>query len=159
MPLKIKAFIPPPTLRNKSYYNARLQQAYERFRRLLEQDLDSFTRDWASQPFFEIRRETTRDDFTISVSTDDPVFNWVDRGTRPHYISARNDDRPLRFSQEYAAATQPGSLRSQRPEYSGGKVSKFIVYHPGIEARGFSEELVRERERDFQRLMLEALLP
>lgn len=74
----------------------------------------------------------------------DPAFpyGWVDQGTPPHIIRARNAPM-LRFQGPYHAKTRVNVIAS----YKGGRgrvwVSKRQVQHPGIEARNFRDIIMR----------------
>lgn len=98
------------------------------------------TRTWTHQPTFEVQRESTA---RWRVSTDDEIYGFVDRGTRPHIIEAKNAPL-LRFTGPYHAKTKPNIIAS----YKGGRgrvwVAKKRVNHPGAEARNFSKR-IKER--------------
>lgn len=88
---------------------------------------------WSNKPTFQ----TSFTQRGVTVNTDDPRFGWVDRGTRPHVIEAKNAPL-LRFQGPYHAKTKVNVISS----YQGGRgkvwVAKKRVNHPGTEARNFS---------------------
>lgn len=94
---------------------------------------------WQRQPRF-MTRKTARG-YGIEV---DPLFpfEYVDKGTRAHPIEARNVPL-LRFMGPYHAKTKVNVISS----YHGGRgrvwVSKRMVQHPGIEARNFSDIILK----------------
>ena len=97
------------------------------------------TQTWQRKPRF-MTRKTARG-YGVQVDPEFP-FNYVDRGTRPHPIEARNAPL-LRFTGPYHAKTKPNVIAS----YHGGRgriwVSKKRVQHPGVEARNFSDIILR----------------
>jgi hypothetical protein len=63
---------------------------------------------WRHRPNFRVRSTVRPSMVTIKGGTDDPVFNYVDRGTRAHIITPRGEGYPLRFREGYTAKTIPG---------------------------------------------------
>ncbi len=98
------------------------------------------TATWTHQPTFEIAHERTGQ---WGVKTDDAIYHYVDMGTKPHTITARNAAY-LRFTVPFKAKTRPRTIAS----YSGSRgnqwVTKRSVNHPGITARQFSR-VIHER--------------
>lgn len=96
-------------------------------------------RTWKHQPRFMARK--VYHGYGIEVQPLQP-FEWVNRGTKPHIIEARNAPL-LRFTGPYHAKTKPNVIAS----YNGGRgrvwVSKRLVHHPGTEARNFTDIIMR----------------
>lgn len=92
------------------------------------------TATWKNKPQF-VAEPTARG---ITVVTDDPIFHFVDAGTRPHPIEAKNVPY-LVFAGPYHAKTKVNVISS----FNGGRgkvwSSKKRVKHPGTEARNFSD--------------------
>lgn len=111
------------------------------------------TRTWQRAPRF-FTRKTARG-YGVEV---DPLFPfaYVNQGTKPHIIEARNV-LLLRFAGPYHAKTKPNIIAS----YKGGRgniwVSKRRVQHPGIEARNFSEIILRRVQARAVNRMRQAL--
>ena len=100
-----------------------------------QQDFEKTTATWQHKPDWIIKEQ--QDGFLVG--TDDDVWNMLDKGTRPHPITARRA-RFLRFSSGFSAKTRPGFIGSQSGGSSGGPVfRKFIPRHPGTTARGWSK--------------------
>jgi len=72
---------------------------------------------------------------------DNTIYSYVNWGTRPRIIQARNPDGGLvlRFRARYAPATARGRLGGGQWVKSGPWQVKFEVRHPGISARRFDE--------------------
>ena len=99
---------------------------------------------WKHKPAFETIKEITPTSIAVMVGTDDDVYKFVDKGTRPHIIEPRRFGYPLRFQIGYQAKTIPGILGSNKGGAFGPERRAMKVHHPGTEARGFSEQIHRE---------------
>jgi hypothetical protein len=101
------------------------------------------TQSWTHRPQFEGEYEQRGTSYTVMVGTDDDIYGYVDLGTRPHAIEPTGP-WPLRFKTNYSAKTAPGVLRSWGGGATGPEVRARRVWHPGTEARGFSEEIQQQ---------------
>ena len=110
--------------------------------RSAERDYGKATRTWRHKPDVQVEVNTRGNRAEVMVGTDDKVFGWVDRGTKPHYIFPRKA-KALRFWSKSRPKTQPGQLSSG----SGGKGGKLLyrawVRHPGTKPRRFTEQIQR----------------
>jgi len=107
------------------------------------------TETWKHKPAFETQHRSTG---RWTVGTDDKIFGWVDKGTRPHIITARNVPL-LRFTVPFRAKTKPGYLTSYAGSRGSQWVSKHSVRHPGTKARHFSRTIhARVQQRAANRL-------
>lgn len=73
------------------------------------------------------------------------VYLWVTRGTMPHHIFPRPENRSglLRYATPYYPSTKRRDWSSSRPSAGATIVRSSHVFHPGAEAREF-EELAAE---------------
>ncbi len=100
------------------------------------------TNTWTHKPPFEVLTEIEGDTIlTLIAGTDDPIYRYVDQGTRPHLIFPRRPGGTLAFRGLYTAKTFPGLLDSKRGGASGSLIYRPYVEHPGTEARMFSRLL------------------
>jgi hypothetical protein len=75
----------------------------------------------------------------IGVYVDSPSYQFVDKGTRAHAIVPRGEGYPLAFNSKFSAKSRPGRLRAYKG-FSGPPVRfAMAVWHPGTEARRFSD--------------------
>ena len=95
------------------------------------------TATWKRQPTFEAQHRSTG---RWTVGTDDRIYGWVDQGTRPHIITARNA-LVLRFTVPFTAKTKPRHITSYAGSRGNQWVSKRSVQHPGTQARHFSKTI------------------
>lgn len=72
------------------------------------------------------------------VSTNDAIYGFVDKGTRPHIIRPRRGGRLSWIGTAYRAKTTPGQIKSGQGGNNNTIVHTKLVQHPGTEARRFS---------------------
>ena len=96
-------------------------------------------RTWQRAPRFTTRK--TARGYGVAV---DPLFPfaYVNEGTKPHVIEARNV-LLLRFTVPFRAKTKPNIISSYRGSRGNQWVSKRRVHHPGTEARNFTDIIMR----------------
>jgi hypothetical protein len=103
---------------------------------------------WKHRPKFERIVEIKGDTVTMLVGTDDLIYKFVDKGTKPHFIFPRTPGGSLAFQWggpgSYKAKTRPGVLGSGGGASSGSTVHFRYVKHPGTEPRRFSEVIQRK---------------
>lgn len=98
---------------------------------------------WRGAPSFPVQNVSEGDDLTLNVAPDGEerivkIFHYVDAGTRVRYA---------RMSNPFLPKSAPGQLRSG-PGQGGFEELDFIP-RPGIEARKFGEQIVKQLETQF----------
>jgi len=124
-------------------------------------DLAKVTATWAHKPqFVEYKTEAESGNLhssRIRIGTNDPIFRYVDAGTRPHTIAPRAPGGRLAFRWggpgSYAAKTFPGFIASVGGGASGPIVFRRSVRHPGTKPRRFTETILRKWQDKAQALM------
>ena len=114
---------------------------------------------WRNPPEFTEAISLAGGDASVLVTPDGPhrkQFEYVDLGTVPHII------RPvratiLRFRTGYSAKTSPGVIGSTGGGASGDVVYRPQVFHPGTEARRFSEIIQQRRKDKYRERILGAM--
>lgn len=106
------------------------------------------TATWRHKPQFR-KRKTARG---VQITTDDKVFNWIDRGTRPHIITAKNAPM-LIFRWPYKAATKPRVIGSTQARRGNNWARKFSVRHPGTKPRHFTDEITKRINKRSKSIM------
>jgi hypothetical protein len=91
---------------------------------------------WQHIPKFERIVEVTGDTVTVLVGTDDPIYKYIDLGTRVRYAT---------MTPGFVAKTRPGILGSRAGK---GGVLFISKKHPkpGIEARRFTETIQKKQD-------------
>lgn len=107
-----------------------------------QQMFNATTATWQHQPTFEVERENTG---RWHVRTDDPIYHYVDAGTPPHIITARNVAY-LKFTVPSTPKTKPRFITSFAGSRGNQWVQKRSVQHPGIKARQFSQIIAQHAQ-------------
>lgn len=121
---------------------AGVRRGYELVAARVLHDYQMTTRTWSHRPKFVVR--VKKDGFTLR--TDDAIFAYVDRGTRPHRIVPRRA-KVLRFGVPSRAKTVPGIIGSGAGGVGDTTVFSRGVDHPGTKARRFSEAIQEKWSR------------
>lgn len=121
------------------------------------EDFQKTTETWTDQPEFDIVK--TAKGYTVS--TDDEIFGYVDRGTPPHQITGRfivgHGPSRMFFQPIYKPKTFPRQIFSQSGGSSGPTVVAQVVQHPGIQARQFSDTILNQWQYLMTQYLIEAL--
>jgi hypothetical protein len=112
-----------------------------------KETLSNFRRpaaNWHHQPKFESLSEQMGNGFTLIVGTDDPVYNMLDKGTKPHIIAPKRPGYPLAFPWGGQGSYSPKTGANSLDSWAGGQVSggaRFFmhVHHPGTKKRNWSK--------------------
>ncbi len=145
--------------------NQALIEEGNKIAREMKKEFSKTTRHWKHRVKFESGAKMSgahtgawRRSVIIYCGTKDPIYAFVDRGTKPHTIKAKQ--RWLVFmstvgnvplpqggfgaslgGRVYRPHTTPGRITSRPRKYDGIRRRVKAVNHPGIEARGFSEAI------------------
>jgi hypothetical protein len=123
-----------PGIVNQALHDLVAQEAIPQFK--------ATTATWTHKPAFT--PQPTERGWMVAVNPAQP-YTWVDAGTKPHIIKAKNVPL-LRFAGPYHAKTKPNVIAA----YKGGRgnvwVSKRMVHHPGTEARNFRDIIMRRMQ-------------
>lgn len=98
-------------------------------------DFKVTTRTWTKKPEFTI---DASDPAKRVIGTDDPIYGFVDKGTRPHIIRPRSARRLTWIGTAYRAKTTPNIIGSKGSGNNNTIVYTKLVQHPGNTARNFS---------------------
>jgi hypothetical protein len=98
-----------------------------------------------------------------AVGTNNDIYGYVSRGTRPHLIAPKNASVLSWEGGKYAAKTRTGVLGSRggglRPTGGVGQaVFARVVHHPGTKARAFEEIVAKRLQPVLEREVTAAIL-
>ena len=104
-------------------------------------------------PDFEFLIGLTGEDAIVTIGPTGSKFAvskwvWVDQGTRPHVIRAKNVPRLL-FRANSTPKTKVGVISSFRGSRSGPYRSPVKVNHPGTRPRNLSKTILKRRRKKF----------
>jgi hypothetical protein len=109
-------------------------------------------REWEHRPGFRQQKYRNPNVYTIKIVPTGryaPIWYFVDRGTKPHEIAAKNVPM-LKFQTGYNARTAaPAKFAQGTGKASGAWVTKAVVQHPGTEAREFTQTWIDDLEPPF----------
>jgi hypothetical protein len=121
---------------------------------------EKVVRQWTHKPRFKavkIRQRTLQTIRIEPTGIHKKIWTYVDQGTRPHIIAAKNVPL-LKFQTGYSARTAPVARANVGTgTASGAWVQKTVVKHPGTEARKFSETLLDELDPPLDERMQAAI--
>lgn len=101
---------------------------------------------WSKKPTFQYEI----DGFEVLVGTDNEIYGYVDLGTKPHPIVAKNAPS-LKFQVGYKPKTQVNRIGSNSGGSFGNWASLIAVQHPGTDARNFTKRIQEQAQKIIQR--------
>ncbi len=81
----------------------------------VKKDYEKTTKTWKHKPKFEVSVSLKQPGPTLIVETDDEIYGYVDKGTKPHLIFAgiytgKSNKKALAFPSKFGAKTRPGVI-------------------------------------------------
>lgn len=140
----------------RSVYTKEIRNILEKVGRQVERDFKDTTRTWARDVEFSVKVVKERGRLGITAGTDDEIYGYVNHGTRPHVIRAKNAPM-LAFPGGYVAKSKPGRIVSRRGGSFGPTRFAQEVNHPGTEARKFDALIARRRQKTIETLLNKAI--
>lgn len=118
-----------------------------------KKDFEKTVSTWDNKPEFEIDVRPR----SYAIITDDEVYGFVDKGTRPHKIPV-GELGFLAFRGGYQAKTMPRVIQSRGGGASGDMVfTTKDIQHPGTEAREFTKTILDKWQDELPKRMKIAL--
>jgi len=118
-------------------------------------DFESTVATWSKKPDFKFTSSSAQNtpSLTINIETDDPIYGYVDEGTKPHIIAPVKAKR-LFFAVGGTAKTQPNVIGSSAGSKGTSPVVALVVNHPGTKARNFTKKIESKWRGEFGKRML-----
>lgn len=101
------------------------------------------TSTWSNAPDFVI---DPSDNYETDIYTNNPVYGYLDRGTEPHTITAKNAPT-LAFptAPPFVSKSKPNSLTARKGKKPNSKFAfPKVVNHPGFPARNYSQLIAKK---------------
>jgi hypothetical protein len=151
----LKAIVPKSTLNSAELIRA-IEGALNKTGQQGLVEIKKPTRTWKHKVDFFFITQREGFNLVLAFGTNDPIFGYVSRGTKPHMIRPRRA-KALRFRGGSIAKTRPGSLLPGKGGATGGFVSSKGVKHPGTKPRRFEEQVARIMQPKLQRNVQDAI--
>lgn len=133
--------------RQKKFADAEVSQELRDTGLEMRTSHEHVAREWAHKPTFKAEVDESKYLKTVKIKVKGryaDIWTFVDQGTKPHEIAAKNVPM-LKFQSGHSARTAPVAKFNQGTGQSFGPwISKAVVQHPGTEARKFSETIIKE---------------
>jgi hypothetical protein len=128
----------------------------------MKADFEKTTATWKHKPKFEAVVSLTPPGPQLLVGTDDEIYGYVSRGTKPHPIFAgiytgKSNKKALAFPGRSTPKTRPGVIGSTAGSRGGTMIVRPYVQHPGTKPRKFEEAIQKLWETKFRTRMEQAL--
>lgn len=115
---------------------------------------------WKKKPQFKTEIDTgigeSRGQTSVKIETNDPVYAYVDQGTKKHIIRPRRK-RSLVFNSRFKPKTGPMSLQAGPGLSAPPLVGAKVVRHPGTKPRNFNKRIKQKWEPEYKKQMKNAM--
>lgn len=108
---------------------------------------------WKHKADFSISSPAT---YTRRVATDDPIYGYVNDGTRPHIIRPKGGG-VLVFKTPFTPKTLPNQIMSRAGSVGSTTVRARGVNHPGTKPRAFDKAIKEKWDKQFGVVMQRAI--
>jgi len=138
------------TILPRKFNNTMLRRVTAEYRNIakdIQFEFEQTTQTWDHQPKWEREIDVKPDHIAILVGTDDPIFQYVDKGTKPHDIegkvTASNPTGRLAFmTTGFVPKTKVNNMSSFYGSPAGPPLARpEKVHHPGNAPRNFSRNI------------------
>lgn len=146
--LSLKPITPKHVPSSKDYLKV-IQASTVKTMKAAKRDYESTARTWDHKVKFEMTEQETGGDYIVTVGTDDPIYGYVDDGTRAHVIRPKRS-RFLRYLSAYRPKTRVGIIGSQAGGASGDPRFATEVNHPGFPGRKFTQTIRNRRQKTLE---------
>lgn len=123
----------------------------------MNKDFEKTVATWKNKPKFDTKIVARNQEVSITVSTDDEIYGYVDQGTKAHIIRPRKRGYPLRFNSRFKAKTKPHFIGSSNGASNPPIIRAMEVHHPGTDAREFSHDLQAKYQPILAKRMQQAI--
>lgn len=122
----------------------------------MRKDFQATVATWEEKPEFDEKISLAGGRASVTVTTANEIYGYVDQGTKAHDIYPKKAKR-LAFQPGYRAKTQPGVIGSGAGGADGGVLFRPYVRHPGTKARKFSKTIAAKWRKTFPSMMKGAM--
>ena len=149
----MKLIIPKKLIADPQKLARSLTNALNGVAKDIQVDFKTTTQNWQHAVAFPIESPAT---YRRTISTDDPIYGFVNDGTRPHRIAPKGGG-VLAFNTPFRAKTVPGQIMSGPGGSGSTQAFARGVNHPGTKARNFDKTIHDKWEKEFPVIMQRAV--
>jgi hypothetical protein len=150
IPVNMKDFL------NVKQIEAEMRKATANIRKEIVADFRKTVQTWDHPVNFRSRTDVSGGQLVMYVYTSDKIFMYVNDGTRPHSIEAKNKPR-LAVRTGFHPKTQVGQIGSSKGGYSGSTYYAMKVEHPGVVARRFNDVIADKYRAELFTALVDAM--
>lgn len=133
-----------------SLFREEMKKMAEEIAKEANADFHKTTATWNHQPDFKETVSVGGEGIKTEVVTDDPIYAYVDLGTKKHIIRPKHASA-LVFNSKFKPKTKPRVIGSTEGFSGPPKIVTQVVHHPGTKARKFTEVIKKKYEPEFKR--------
>lgn len=124
-----------------------IQDALDEEAKEVLKDYDRTTATWTRKPTFKVRQASLQ---AIDIFTDNEIYGYVNDGTKPHVIRAKNAPTLAFNTVGFQPKTKVGRLTAKAgSKAKPPKAFPVQVNHPGTKGRDFDELITKRVDRRF----------
>lgn len=154
--MKIKVIIPRGLLLDPARLVRGLENGLTAAAKATKIDFDVTTQTWRKRPDFTIKDQPSE----RIIATDNEIYGYVNDGTRPHIIVAKNG-KSLAFKWggkgSYSPKTAVRVIGSGASSQSGSIIRPRAIHHPGTDAREFDQVIADKWEDKLPEIVQRAI--
>lgn len=155
--LRLRAIVPRDKVLDVNALERNLLGALDHSANIFLRDFRATTRTWHHRVLFhKVGPRKAGDSLRVAAGTNDRIYRYVVRGTKPRLIRPRHKGGFLVFRSGFRAKTRPRILGSSGGRSFGPTAFARQVRHPGIRARDFDREIEKRREHNVRQLVVAA---
>lgn len=139
------------------WWNEEVKRSLKRVEAGVLADYQKTVATWTDKPEFESKIKSTIKGASLTIWTDDKIYEYVDLGTKPHKIRAKTA-KGLVFLVGGEPKTEPDIIISVPGKPGTLWRRKMEVDHPGTKARNFSKIINKSWRKEFQEEMRAAVV-
>lgn len=148
MKMKMRVFIPRKLAFDPKALTRVIENSLDDAATAIQADFQVTTQTWNKRPEFHIAR--TRNRLEREIYTEDEIYSYINDGTQPHIIKAKNAPTLAFYSEGFRSKTVVKAIRSRKGARANARfVRPLSVQHPGNEAREFDTTIADKWDKEF----------
>jgi hypothetical protein len=154
MNIRVEAIVPKNLMLDPKRLTLAVENALDLRAADVKVDFEVTTQTWNKRPDIHIATKPGQ----RLIYTDNIIYKYVALGTRPHIIVPRKAKFLRFFRGGFRPKTVVGAIRSNVGHAADSNPTRaLIVHHPGTKARDFPKVIARKWQKQFPRMMQEAI--